>query len=149
MTIEVRSSAIDADAPIPHRHARDGDDLSPPLAWRGVPTGTASIAVLCEDPDAPTDTPFVHWVHYDIPPDTEELLEGDDTIGTPGRNDYGEVGYGGPQPPRGHGTHHYHFRVYALDRPLELPRGASREEVARAMNGHVLDEGELVGTFQR
>lgn len=146
--IRVQSPAFQPDERIPDRHARDGDDRSPALQWDGVPPGTAELAVICDDPDAPMDKPFVHWVLYGVPADTEGLDEGS-ALGTPGTNDWGEPGYGGPQPPVGHGTHHYHFHVYALDQPVELDAGATKDELLGAMREHVLDEGEIVGTYER
>lgn len=147
--IEVTSHAFTAGAKIPTRHTGEGDDVSPPLRWNG-PTGqVASYALICDDPDAPREEPFVHWVVYDMPGDTQGLEEGAVGGGVEGRNDFGRSGYGGPMPPEGHGTHHYHFKLYALDRRLELATGARKHEVLEAMQGHVLDEGELVGTYER
>lgn len=146
--IEIRSPAIRPNQEIPRRHVRDGDDLSPPLEWSGLPDDTAEVALICDDPDAPTPEPFVHWVLYGLPPDTRRLEE-DTRQGVAGTNDWGESGYGGPQPPAGHGTHHYRFRVYALDQELGLPAGAGTEELLEAMRDHVLDQGELVGTYAR
>lgn len=148
MNITVQSTAFDDNARIPDRYSRDGNDVSPPLSWSGLPEGTKEVALVCEDPDAPTPKPFVHWLLRDIPADGGGLQEGDAT-GIPGKNDWGETAYGGPQPPEGHGMHRYFFRVYALDQELDLKEGFSREELSKAMQGHVLAEGQLIGTFER
>jgi Raf kinase inhibitor-like YbhB/YbcL family protein len=135
--------------PMPVRFVRDGANVSPSLAWRGLPSGTEEIAITCIDPDAPREKPFVHWVIYGIPADRSILPEGNEAIGIEGRNDWGQLGYDGPQPPRGHGVHHYHFAVHALDAKLRLREGAGLEELQRAMAGHVLAQAELVATFER
>lgn len=147
--IELRSAAFADGEAIPRKYSREGDDLSPPLHWSGVPARGVTLALICDDPDAPTPQPFVHWVLYDLPATTTALAEGDDGAGTAGENDFGSAGWGGPMPPRGHGTHHYHFRIYALDADVGLPAGASREVLDRAMRGHVIDQGELIGTYER
>lgn len=149
MTIQLRSPTLQPNGPIPARHARDRDDRSPPLAWDDLPAGTREIAVTCTDPDAPSEGPFVHWILYGIPPQVDELPEGAANVGIAGRNGWDEIGYGGPQPPSGDDAHHYHFRIYALDTRLDLPEGADLARLNAAMAGHVLDEGELVGTFER
>ena len=146
--MELTSSAMDAHARIPRRHVRDGGDVSPPLHWQAVPEEAVELALLCEDPDAPGDEPFVHWLLYGIPADAPGLDEGS-ARGSAGRNDWGENGYGGPQPPPGHGVHHYHFRLYALDAPLDLEPGASKDELRAAMRGKVVGEAEFVGTYER
>ncbi len=152
--MHLESPAFHDGAEIPGEHSRDGGDVSPPLLWSGVPPGAASLALVCDDPDAPRGT-WVHWVLYDLPPSlsglpaglpkTERLPGG----GVQGRNDYGESAWGGPAPPRGHGTHHYAFRLYALDRKLELPPGATKAQLEAAMKGHVLAEAKRTGTYRR
>jgi hypothetical protein len=149
VTIEVSSSAFESGATIPKRHTGEGEDLSPPLKWSSLPQGTKEIAIITDDTDAPTQKPFVHWVAYKIPPDRRELPEGSTEGALEGKNDFGEVGYDGCMPPRGHGVHHYHFKVYALDTELDAPAGLSKDELLGAMEGHVLDAGELVGTYER
>ena len=149
MTIELSSSAFEPDGAIPTKHTAEGQDVSPPLRWSGLPEGTKELALICDDPDAPTAKPFVHWVLYKIPPDLEGLSEGSTEGALEGKNDFGGTGYGGCMPPRGHGVHHYHFKVYALDAELDAAPGLSRDELLEAMEGHVLDEGELVGTYER
>jgi Raf kinase inhibitor-like YbhB/YbcL family protein len=154
----VRSDAFASGQPIPDRYADYGGKTSPPLSWSGAPAGTASIAVLVEDPDAPgPNTPYVHWVLYNLPPQHTGLPEGvanrprlDELGGAlQGKNDHGTVGYFGPRPPPGHGTHHYHFQVFALDRALDLQPGATRQQLRDAVDGHVLGKGRLVGTYVR
>jgi Raf kinase inhibitor-like YbhB/YbcL family protein len=150
--MEITSKAFSQGGTIPSRHTCDGEDVSPPIAWKGVPEGTRSIALICEDPDAPVGT-FVHWVYYDIPPSTEGLPEGipgdkrPEAGGVQGINDFPAIGYGGPCPPSG--VHRYFFRVYAVDTELELPPGSTVKEVMGAMDGHMLGMGELMGRYQR
>ncbi len=117
---------------------------------------TKSFALLCDDPDAPVGT-FTHWVLYGVPANTSALAEGiakSDTIvvlggAKQGMNDFGRIGWGGPCPPRGHGVHHYHFTLYALDTELVLPPRATRRRLEDAMEGHVLAQAKLVGTYER
>ena len=118
--------------------------------WEGMPDETKEIALICDDPDAPTPDPWVHWVVYKIPADVMGFREGS-TQGEvlEGKNDFGTLGYGGPMPPRGHGVHRYYFKVYALDAELEVAAGLTKEQLLEAIKGHVLDEGELVGTYER
>lgn len=151
MRIELSSPAFTAGAAIPARHTCEGEGLSPPLAWGAPPPGTRSWALVVDDPDAPGKT-WVHWLAWDIPAEARGLPEGIAPTATSpvqGRNDFREVGWGGPCPPKGHGAHRYVFRLYALDRPLALPPGATRAEVEKAMAGHVLASGELTGKFHR
>jgi Raf kinase inhibitor-like YbhB/YbcL family protein len=147
--ITVKSSAFAADEKIPMKHTGEGEDISPPLTWEGAPDPTKEFALICDDPDAPRDEPFVHWVLYKIPAGQSSLSEGKVGDAVEGKNDFGNVGYGGPMPPPGHGVHHYHFKVYALDREVFLGAGATKAELLKAINGHVLDQGELVGTYER
>jgi Raf kinase inhibitor-like YbhB/YbcL family protein len=147
--IEVSSPAFKAGATIPKRHTGEGEDISPPLEWSSLPQRTKEIAIICDDPDAPTQKPFVHWVAYKIRADRRGLPEGSTQGVLEGTNDFGEVGYDGCMPPRGHGVHHYRFNVYALDTELDTPAGLSKDELLEAIEGHVLDEGELIGTYER
>lgn len=160
MSIQVSSNAFKAGAPIPKKYSEDGEDVSPPLAWQNVPEGTKELALICDDPDAPTPEPWVHWILYKIPADVRELPEGvptDAELKSPagalqGLNSWPsgrKVGYRGPAPPSKHGTHHYHFRLYALDAPLSLDAKADKKALLAAMKGHILAEGEIVGTYQR
>jgi Raf kinase inhibitor-like YbhB/YbcL family protein len=153
--LRVASPDLRSGAPIPATHSAYGRNLSPALAWGGAPAGTRSFALVVEDPDAPSPRPFVHWVAYDIPASVTALpgsLPTMPRLQAPkdmrqGRNGSGSIGYFGPRPPAGDGPHHYHFQLFALDRPLELPPGATRDQLVAAMRGHVLAEGELVGTY--
>jgi hypothetical protein len=153
MPIELTSSAFAPGTAIPPRYTGDGPNLSPPLQWTEPPIGTRSLAVICDDPDAPRGT-WVHWVLFNLPADSMHLNEGVpahetlDDGAKQGKTDFGTVGYGGPAPPKGK-PHRYFFRLYALDAVLELPVGASRAQVEAAMKGHILDEGHLVGLYQR
>jgi Raf kinase inhibitor-like YbhB/YbcL family protein len=138
---------------IPAKFTCKGVGISPQLAWSAPPAGTASLALIVTDPDAPRRT-FVHWVLYNLPAGTQALPEGLPALGQlpdgalQGRNDFGENGYGGPCPPPG-SPHHYVFTLYALDARLNLPVGATQAQVEAAMQGHILAHGELVGLFQR
>jgi Raf kinase inhibitor-like YbhB/YbcL family protein len=137
---------------IPSKYTCDGEDISPPLQWDGAPDGTKSIALICDDPDAPMGT-FVHWVLYNLPEETKELTENmpaDKELpnGTrQGMTDFRKVGYGGPCPPSG--THRYYFKIYALDTRLDLAAGATKSQLLKAMEKHVLAQGELVGKYKR
>ncbi len=153
MTIQLVSPAFAEGAPIPAKYTCDGEDVSPPLKWSGVPQGTKSIALICDDPDAPLGT-WVHWVLYDIPSTVTELPEGIPATevipdGTrQGTNDFQRIGYGGPCPPPGR-PHRYYFRIYALDTELQLDPGVTKKELVNAMKGHILAEGQLMGTYKR
>jgi Raf kinase inhibitor-like YbhB/YbcL family protein len=150
--MQLVSSAFQPGAPIPARFTCDGQDLSPPLQWSGHPAQTKSFALIMDDPDAPGGT-FVHWVLYNVPPVTlalPEAVPSKSSLGDgsrQGRNSFGKTGYGGPCPPSG--THRYFFRLYALNRELELAAGATREQLLSAMKGHVLAEAELMGRYAR
>ncbi|HQI00180.1 MAG TPA: YbhB/YbcL family Raf kinase inhibitor-like protein [Deltaproteobacteria bacterium] len=150
--MEVESSAFGQGGMIPSRYTCEGNNVSPPLAWKGAPQGTKSIALVADDPDSPKGS-WVHWVYYDIPMQVSHLPENiskrskPDTGGAQGVNDFRNVGYDGPCPPSG--THRYYFKVYALDTVLGLKPGASKKELLKAMEGHVLSEGTLMGRFAR
>jgi Raf kinase inhibitor-like YbhB/YbcL family protein len=154
-SLTVESDSFSGEGPIPAEHA-GGHGRSPALRWSKPPPGTRELIVLCEDPDAPTAEPFVHWIVTGLPPNETELPEGQPPTASPlasgviqGRNDMGTVGYYGPQPPPGHGVHHYHFQVFAADRhlPLRVPLG--RGQLIEALRGHVRGWGEVVGTYER
>jgi Raf kinase inhibitor-like YbhB/YbcL family protein len=155
--ITLQSTAFQPNDPVPRRYTGDGEDKSPPLSWSDVPAGTKELALIVDDPDAPTKTPWVHWVLYRIPPDLKALPEGiapSLRVSQPagllqGKNSWGKVGYGGPSPPKGHGTHRYFFKIYALDAPVTLEAGADKEALLKAMAGHILAEGEVLGTYKR
>lgn len=148
--MQIRSPAFAEGSTIPRRYTRDGDNLSPPLEWSGAPRETRSFIVLMEDPDAPRGT-FRHWAVYDLRPDTTALPEA--ATAEPageGVNDFGNRGYDGPEPPKGHGLHHYHIRVAALDVDhLSVRATAKVDEVWKAARSHILDQAETVGTYRR
>ena len=150
-TIQVLSKAFSNGGAIPARFTCDGPNLSPDLAWSNVPPGTKSLVVICDDPDAPVGT-WVHWVLFDLPASEKGLAEGLQTAApSPARhglNSWSHIGYGGPCPPLGK-SHRYFFKIYALDAPLGLPAGATKAQVLEAMKGHVLAQGEIMGTYQR
>jgi Raf kinase inhibitor-like YbhB/YbcL family protein len=153
MSIELTSPAFQARMPIPKQHTGDGADQSPPLRWSEPPSGTKSLALICDDPDAPGGT-WVHWVLFNLPARDRELAEGVPTTevlgngAKQGKNDFDKIGYGGPAPPQGK-LHRYFFKLYALDRALDLPPGATKAQLVDAMKGHILGEGQLVGTYRR
>jgi hypothetical protein len=153
MSVEITSSAFEDGGFIPARHTCEAEDLSPPLKWANVPGDSKSLAIICDDPDAPAGT-WVHWVTYDMSPTLSELPEGiPPSEITPdgakqGVNDFRRTGYGGPCPPPG-GPHRYFFKLYALDIEPGLPAGASKADLLRVMEGHVLGEGQLMGLYQR
>ncbi len=153
MNLELTSTAFAQGEPIPREYTADGRNVPPPLQWTEGPAGTRSFALVCEDPDAPSGT-FTHWVLGNVPAEVHELTEeaSRETVlpngATQGRNDFGKVGYGGPSPPPGK-LHRYFFKLYALDRPLDLQPGAAKDQVLAAMKGHVLGEAQLVGTYAR
>ena len=153
MSIELTSKAFQSGVTIPKQYTGDGADRSPPLGWSEPPSGTKSLALICDDPDAPRGT-WVHWVLFNLPAQTRELEEGvatTETLGSgakQGKNDFGNIGYGGPAPPKGK-PHRYFFKLYALDAPLDLRPGATRTQMLEAIKGHVLAEAHLMGTYAR
>jgi Raf kinase inhibitor-like YbhB/YbcL family protein len=152
MPLPVSSPAFGPHQRIPSQYTCDGPDISPPLAWKGVPAAAKSIVLICDDPDAPAGT-WVHWVCYDIPSSVDTLMEDlpkTDTLpcgGKQGKNDFGRIGWGGPCPPSG--THRYFFRVFCLDVMLDLPAGKTKKELEKAMKSHVIDKGDFYGVYSR
>lgn len=150
--IKLTSTAFKEGGPIPRAYTCDGVNVSPPLEWSGVPKTAKTLAIVCDDPDAPGGT-WVHWVLYNLPveniglvenlPATEKLASG----GFQGANDFQKIGYGGPCPPSG--THHYDFKIYALDSDLPLKAGATKAELLKAMEGHIVLQGQLMGMYKR
>lgn len=135
--------------PIPATFTCDGKNISPELRWLHAPKGTRSFALIVDDPDAPGGL-FTHWLLFNIPAETEMLAENEDQIGIAGRNDFQQVGYGGPCPPPNHGEHRYYFRLFALDvDALDLKAGATRADVEKALGGHILETATLMGRFER
>jgi Raf kinase inhibitor-like YbhB/YbcL family protein len=148
-TIRVTSEAFAEGEAIPVRYTCDGDNLSPPLAWTGVPDEARGLALLVEDPDAPNGT-FVHWTLFDVPSDSRGLEAGEvPTSAREGENSFGGRGYGGPCPPEGDQPHRYVFVVYALDGALGVAVGASPADVRTAIGRHAIARGELSGRFGR
>ena len=155
--MELTSQAFAQNERMPRRYSGDGEDLSPPLTWSGVPENAVELALICDDPDAPMAEPFVHWVAYGIDPVLGGLPEGvpagkevnDPVSIQQGETSFGKAGYGGPAPPRGHGVHHYHFKLYALSQPLNTGGGLSKQELLDAMEGKIIEQTTLTGTYER
>jgi len=156
MAIKVTSSAFQQGGSIPVKYTCEGQDISPPLAWSGAPSSAKTIAMIVDDPDAPNPAKpqrvYVHWVVYNIPAATHSLSENASKSGLPkgavqGKNDWGNTGYGGPCPPIG--RHRYFFKLYALDTELTGLSAPTKADLERAMKGHVVDSGELMGTYQK
>ena len=148
-TMRLESAAFADGALIPVRFTCDGEDLSPPLSWRGAPTGSVEAALVVDDPDAPGGT-FVHWVAWALPPGPVDVPAGRLPAGArQGTNGFGHPGWGGPCPPKGDRPHRYIFTVLALQRAVSLAPGASRGELVKAVSGHVSAEGVLVGRYGR
>ena len=154
VTMRLTSTAFADSSRIPTRHTCEGENLSPALQWTGVPEGSKSIALVCHDPDAPMGT-WVHWVLYSIPPTLASLAEGipaTDTLSNGARHgtsSFKRPGYGGPCPPKGHGTHRYFFTLYALDVTLDLAPGVDKQRLLDAMEAHFLATTQLMGTYSR
>jgi Raf kinase inhibitor-like YbhB/YbcL family protein len=150
--LEVTSPAFKNGGPIPARYTADGMNISPPLDWSGAPQGTGSFVLMCDDQDAPTGS-FMHWIVYNIPPGVsgfdEDVPPYDELYDDirQGLNDFGRYGYGGPAPPSG--KHRYYFKVYALDRMLDLEGRVARKDLIRAIEGHILAKGQLIGKYAR
>jgi Raf kinase inhibitor-like YbhB/YbcL family protein len=158
--LSITSTAFDNGQPIPRKLSGEGQDISPPLAWDAPPAGTQELALICDDPKAPTPQPWVHWVIYAIPADVRSLPAAipnepelkEPVVARQGKNSWDKgvtIGYRGPMPPEGHGMHLYHFQLYALDAKLDLKPGATKDQLLKAMKGHVLADGKLVGTYER
>jgi hypothetical protein len=152
MAIQLTSTAFTQGNPIPTVYTCNGKNISPPLAWSTPPSGTQGFSLIVDDPDAPGAT-WIHWVIYNLPSGKTSLDEGilplarlsDGSLN--GKNSWGKLGYGGPCPPSG--THRYFFKLYALDRPLSLSPGLSAAQLVQAMQGHILDTAELMGTYRK
>ncbi len=153
MSLKLATTAFQPGGIIPKKFTCDGPDVSPALAWSDLPAGAQSIALIMDDPDAPAGT-WVHWVLYDLPASARELPEGvpkQEELSSgarQGRNDFRKIGYGGPCPPHGP-PHRYFFKLYALDAKTKLIAGATKADLERAMQGHILAQAELVGRYQR
>ena len=157
MAIELTSPAFEHGQSIPRRYTGEGEDVSPLLRWSGVPEGTKEIVLVCDDPDAPTPQPWVHWVLYKIPATVTELPEGippkarlKEPVGAlQGMNSWHTIGYRGPMPPPDHGPHRYFFRIYAVKGKMVIEPGAEKSAVLREISNHILAEGQLLGTYSR
>jgi len=150
--MEIKSSVFKEGMVIPTKYTCDNIDVSPPLEWSMVPSGTKTFALICDDPDAPGKT-WVHWVVFNIPGNLRELPENvpkTETLNNgalQGKNDFGTIGYGGPCPPGG--THRYYFKIYALDKEIDSKPAITKKELLIAMEGHILEEGQLMGRYKR
>ena len=153
MELELVSSAFQTGGTIPRQYTCDGKDISPPLSWSEPPSSSESLALICDDPDAPAGT-WDHWVLFNIPAAARSLAEGVpgsqsvEGVGMHGSNSWGVVGYGGPCPPKGP-AHRYLFKLHTLDMRIDLQAGASKQDIEQAMAGHILAEGQLVGVYGR
>ena len=153
MPFSISSPSFSQGSEIPRKFTCDGADVSPELTWTAPPAGTQSFALIADDPDAPVGT-WTHWVLYDLPAPTTALAEGVSKVdevptgGRQGRNDFRKIGYGGPCPPPGK-PHRYFFKLYALDRMLNLKPGSSKQDVEQAMQNHILGQAEVMGTYRR
>ncbi len=152
MDIKIKSPAFVLGGKIPGKYTCDGIDISPPLIWTSGPEGTKTFALICDDPDAPMGT-WVHWILFNLSADIIELRENVpperelERGAKQGMNDFRKIGYGGPCPPGG--THRYYFKLYALDTEINLEAGATKSELLKAMEDHILAEGQLMGRYER
>jgi hypothetical protein len=145
--IKITSSGFQEGGTIPEKFSKNGQNVSPGLRVEGVPADAKSLALIVDDPDAPVGL-FTHWLIWNLDPKTTEIAEGSAPSGAvPGRNDFGDIGYGGPQPPSG--THRYYFKIFALNSPLVLKPGAKRKDVDAAMKGHVIAQGQVMGRYSK
>jgi hypothetical protein len=144
--MKITSSAFQEGGNIPSKFTCDGGDTSPPLQIAEAPSGAKSLVLIADDPDAPSGL-FTHWMVWNISPQTGTLGEGSAPKGVQGTNDFGKSGYGGPCPPSG--THRYYFKIFALDRELDLSPSAKRNQLDAAMKGHIVAQGELMGRYSR
>src|ERR1700693_3824681 len=145
--MKITSSAFQEGGTIPEKFSKNGQNISPELQIDGVPAEAKSLALIVDDPDAPVGL-FTHWLVWNIGPKTTQIAEGTAPSGAvQGKSDFGEISYGGPQPPSG--THRYYFKVFALDRMLDLKPGAKRREVDSAMKGRVIAQGQLMGRYSK
>lgn len=147
MELKLSSVAFQEGKNIPARYTCDGQNISPPLEWTGVPEATQSLVLIADDPDAPAGT-WVHWVLYNIEAGLTGLKEGVTGVGVDGTNGFRKTGYGGPCPPKGK-AHRYFFKLYALDISLDLKPGAGKADVEKAMRDHILAQGQLMGVYSR
>lgn len=149
--LNIKSSAFEDGKPMPRKYAADGENISPPLTWSGTPIESKELVIICEDPDAARLQAHVHWIIYNIDPQITTIAEGVKPISgaDKGINSSGTMDYTGPMPESGHGLHHYHFQLFALDDKLQFQENPNLDELLKAMAGHVLASGKLVGTYER
>jgi Raf kinase inhibitor-like YbhB/YbcL family protein len=151
--LQLKSDAFGPHDPIPKKYTSDGESISPPLAWSGVPPQTKELALICFDPDAPVPKGFTHWVVYRISPERTGIREGESHMLTltEGTNSSGKPGYIGPQPPSNHGLHHYYFWLYALDSHLDMlvQAGLSSAQLLEEIQDHIIQQARLVGTYEK
>jgi Raf kinase inhibitor-like YbhB/YbcL family protein len=148
-TISLTSEWFENGGPLPARSTVDGEGVPPPIHWSDPPAGTLELALICEDPDAPLSEPFLHWLVYDISAETRALTAESAEHARVGQNSKLKNEFAPAAPPPGHGIHHYHFQLFALDTPLMLEAGEGKTKVFDAMEGHVLGYGEIIGTYSR
>lgn len=144
--MKLTSPAFEHNSAIPSEHTCDSADTSPELNIADVPENAKSLVLINDDPDAPVGT-WDHWIVFNIPPSTSKINKGHEPAGTPGKNSWGRTGYGGPCPPSG--THRYFFKLYALDTGLDLPEASTKKDIEAAMQGHIIEKTELLGTYKR
>jgi len=144
--IKLLSSAFEDGEAIPSEYTCDGSDISPPLSFSSIPENTKSLALIVDDPDAPTGT-WVHWLVWNIPANKSSFSKGENITFPQGKNDFGDLNYGGPCPPSG--THRYFFKLYAVDTMLNINEGATKEQLELSMSGHIIEEAQLIGTYSR
>lgn len=156
MTFSIRSPSFTSNTSIPIQYTGEGEDRSPPLLWEDPPANTKEFALICDDPDAPQDKPWVHWLVYNIPATVTKLQEDvpkaeqtENPKTYQGINSWNQIGYRGPLPPLGHGVHHYNFKLIALDKELDLKPAMTREEFEEQISGHVLGEACTTGLYER
>lgn len=145
--MQLTSNAFEHEGRIPDQYTYNGGNKCPPLSWNDAPEDTKSFALIVDDPDAPSGV-FTHWVAFNIPANQNGIEENDAGQFAQGENDFGEIGYGGPRPPEGHGPHRYYFKLYALDTPLDAEPGIDKGALLGIMENHILDKAELMGKYE-
>lgn len=146
--LRISSPAFVPLARIPDRYTSHGENISPPMAWSGIPANTKQLALICYDPDAPLPRGFTHWLLYGISPQVNTIAEGGGSAFTAGQNSMESMGYTGPAPPPGHGLHHYYFWLYTLDTALDLASGLDREQLLDAIAPHIIEQARSIGTYE-
>ena len=147
--LQIGSPAFTSLERIPKRYTSEGENVSPPLEWSGLPPGTQELVLICHDPDAPLPQGFTHWLMYGIPPTISQLAEAVNSKFTEGINSSNKLGYTGPTPPVGHGPHHYYFWLYVLDKEIDLKPGLNREQLLNEIADRVIEQARLVVVYER